>query len=495
MSCVKELLMNLEKNWLKAAVLFLNESLKPLPHELNELDWKLDISSKGEQSLSKHISAFANHSQGGYLVFGVNDEGQVVGIDQSKIKTIISRIGSVAREGVEPKVSIDHVVTEFNDHTILFVCIKESAEKPVHLRGKGLEASYIRSAASTQKMSKQEIGWCLLNSKVPSFEEQDADLPHPASEILNQLDTVAFFKLLDIPIPSHEQAILNKLVEFHLVKSDNQQYKTTNLGVMLAAKNMSYFNAHARRGIRVICYTGTSKIEASKDKTFDRGYAIGFDEVLHYIQEQLPASEVIDDAFRKNVTVYPIVMIREILANAIIHQDFSIDCTHPCVEIFSDRMEITNPGTLILKTSVDRLFGSTHPRNELLARIMYKLRICEDRGSGLLRSLMAIELYGLPPLKFDVGTTHFKVTIYAPKNYQDMSRQERIEACFQHCVLKYLSNDKMTNASLRKRLGISEKNYALASRIIKEAIDQNKIKVGNPEIKNAKYIHYTPFYA
>lgn len=53
----------------------------------------------------------------------------------------------------------------------------------------------------------------------------------------------------------------------------------------------------------------------------------------------------------------------------------------------------------------------------------------------------------------------------------------------------------MTNASLRQRLGINEKNYALTSRIIKDALEQNKIKVGNPEIKNAKYIHYVPFYA
>lgn len=124
---------------------------------------------------------------------------------------------------------------------------------------------------------------------------------------------------------------------------------------------------------------------------------------------------------------------------------------------------------------------------------MYKTHICEDRGSGLIRALTEIELYGLPPLKFEISNMTFKVILYAPKNYQDMSKQERVDACFQHCILKYLSNEKMTNASLRKRLGISEKNYALASRIIKEALDQNKIKIGNPEIKNAKYIHYVPF--
>lgn len=487
--------MKTEKQWLDLALQLLEKSLNPLPHELNELDWKADASSKGAPNLAKHISAFANYTHGGYLVFGIDDYGQINGLDQKKIKDIISKISSIAREGVEPKISIDHEVTVYKDKALLFIYIKESKEKPVHLRGKGIEESYIRSGASTHKMSKQEIGWCLLRSKVPSFEEQDADIPTSSNEILNKIDVVTFFNLLKIPVPGNADTIIQKLEEYCLVKSENRQYVINNLGVLLAANNMSHFSSHARRGIRVICYKGSSKIEATKDKTFDRGYAVGFNEILDYIQGQLPSSEIIKNAFRENVTVYPIVAIRELLANAMIHQDFSIDSTHPKVEIFSDRMEISNPGTLIAKTSVDRLFGSTNPRNELFARIMYKTHICEDRGSGLIRALTGIELYGLPPLKFEISTTAFKVVLYAPKNYQDMSKQERVEACFQHCILKYLSNEKMTNASLRQRLGINEKNYALASRIIKDALEQNKIKVGNPEIKNAKYIHYVPFYA
>jgi len=330
--------MTIEKDWLKTALICLEESLHPVSHELNELDWKLDISSKGAPNLAKHISAFANYAHGGYLVFGVNDDAVIVGIKQSRVKTIISKIGSVAREGVEPKISIDHAVTDVKGEPLLFVYIKESNEKPVHLRGKSLEEAYIRSAASTQKMSKQEIGWCLLNSTVPSFEEQDADLPNTPSEILDKLDVTTFFKLLDIPVLSNEPAILKKLEEYKLVKSDNRQYVITNLGVILAAFNMSLFSTHSRRSIRVICYKGTSKVDAIKDKTFDRGYAIGFDEIINYIQDYLPSSEVIEDALRKTVTVYPKVAIREILANAMIHQDFSIDYTYPKVEIFSDRI-------------------------------------------------------------------------------------------------------------------------------------------------------------
>ncbi len=146
--------MTIEKKWLDLALQLLEKSLYPIPHELNELDQKSDVSSKGTPNLAKHISAFANYSHGGYLIFGIDDNGQMNGLNQKKIKEIINKISSIARDGVEPKISIDHAVTVLKEKTLLFIYIKESKEKPVHLRGKGLEESYIRSGASTHKMSK-----------------------------------------------------------------------------------------------------------------------------------------------------------------------------------------------------------------------------------------------------------------------------------------------------------------------------------------------------
>lgn len=480
------------KKWLKTALSLLEESLSPVPHELNNLDWKFDISQKGPQ-LAKHISAFSNLAVGGHLVFGIDDTGKVVGVKQTNIKTIISKIGSIARESVEPKVSIDHTVINFQEKPLLFIHIEESSDKPVHIRGKGIEESYIRSGAATHKMSKHEIGWCLINSKVPSFEGQEAAKFSSLNELLGTLDFRHFFDLLETPSPQNKNAISEKLDEYQMIKSEN--LIVNNLAVLLIAKHMPHFPSHERRGVRIISYKGTSRLEAIKDKVFNAGYALTFEQILGYVYQSLPTNEIIQDAFRKEVSIYPLVAIREILANAIIHQDFCIETMNPKIEIFSDRMEISNPGTLVAKTSIDRLIGSTNPRNELFARTMFKIRICEDRGSGLVRALTAIELYGLPPLKFEEAQNSFKVIIYAPQSYQEMNKSERVEACFQHCILKYLSNDKMTNATLRKRLGIDQRNYALASRIIKDALEANKIKVGNPDVKNPKYIHYVPFYA
>ena len=79
-------------NWIETAKQLLSRSLKPIPQELNELDWKSDISDKSER-LAQHISAFANNPNGGFLVFGINDDGNIINLNKDKIDEIIKKIG------------------------------------------------------------------------------------------------------------------------------------------------------------------------------------------------------------------------------------------------------------------------------------------------------------------------------------------------------------------------------------------------------------------
>ena len=78
----------------------------------------------------------------------------------------------------------------------------------------------------------------------------------------------------------------------------------------------------------------------------NKGYASGFQGLVAYINQQLPTNEVIEKALRKVVKMYPEIAIRELVANALIHQDFTEQGTGPTVEIFQDRIEITNPVVL-----------------------------------------------------------------------------------------------------------------------------------------------------
>src|SRR6185503_17534642 len=103
-----------------------------------------------------------------------------------------------------------------------------------------------------------------------------------------------------------------------------------------------------------------------------------------------------------------------------------------------------------------------------------------------------VELYGLPPIEFTATSSSFKVTLYSPRTFAAMSARERLEACYQHAVLKYYSDSSMTNKSLRERLKMSEKQRSMVSVLIQEAIDKGMIKNADPESTSRKFAEYIP---
>jgi ATP-dependent DNA helicase RecG len=168
----------------------------------------------------------------------------------------------------------------------------------------------------------------------------------------------------------------------------------------------------------------------------------------------------------------------------------------PLIEIFDDRIEVSNPGGILPSKRLDQLIG-TQPesRNERLARVFRRYKICEERGSGLLKAGLEVELYGLPPILFESGSNHFKVSLFSPLPFAQMSERERLEACYQHSILKYFSSSYMTNKSLRERLKMSEKQRSMVSVLIQEALDQGLIKPADVENRSRKFAEYVPYWA
>ena len=165
------------------------------------------------------------------------------------------------------------------------------------------------------------------------------------------------------------------------------------------------------------------------------------------------------------------------------------------IEIFDDRIEISNPGKLLPSKKVDRLIRTTpESRNEILASAFRRYGICEERGSGFEKAVSAIELYGLPPLKIEELENSFRVTMYSPKTFAKLTPTERVEACYQHSIIQYFSSGGMTNTSLRERFKMSERQRPQISLVIKEALAQNKIKPKDPNNASTKYVEYIPFW-
>lgn len=155
----------------------------------------------------------------------------------------------------------------------------------------------------------------------------------------------------------------------------------TNFGAIAAARDLRVFDTLQRKRIRVIRYRGLNKVETIDENIGQKGYAIGFEGLIGYLKRVLPHSEVIREALRAEVSVYPEIALRELIANALIHQDFTISGVSPMIEIFDDRIEFSNPGGLLPGKTVDRLIGATpQSRNETLAAAFRRFRICEERA-------------------------------------------------------------------------------------------------------------------
>ena len=337
----------------------------------------------------------------------------------------------------------------------------------------------------------------MLNSKTPTFEELHASKLFNEIEVITHLAYDVILELLKKPVPTEINEIMSWLEDEKMIKNiDGKGYYITNFGALAAAKDLNKFDGLSRKVVRLIKYEGKTKTTGSKEYPGQRGYAIGFEGLIKFIKGLLPGSEVIKHAFREETSMYPEIAIRELVANTLIHQDFTIRGAGPMIEIFEDRIEFTSPGKLLPSKKIDRLIRTTpESRNEILASAFRRYNICEERGSGFEKAVTAIELFGLPPLKFEEMENSFKVIMYAPKKYAKMTNSERIEACYQHSIIQYYGNGGFNNTSLRKRFGMHDKQAAQISKLIKEAIAAGKIKAKDPESESKKFSVYVPYWA
>lgn len=143
--------------------------------------------------------------------------------------------------------------------------------------------------------------------------------------------------------------MLERLEQDRLIERDPASaFTIKRLGALLLAKRLSDFTDVARKAARVVVYNGTSKVNTKLDQPGGKGYAAGFESLVQFVMGQLPQNEVIEGAIRRAQKLVPEIVIRELVANALIHQDFSVGGASVMVEVYDDRIEISNPGEPIV---------------------------------------------------------------------------------------------------------------------------------------------------
>ena len=472
----------------------LNELVKQ-PTESEWVEFKLNFHS--EQEIGERISALANgaafHNQDfGYLVFGIEDKTHI--IKGTTFKPKQHKKGNEELEHwlaqrLDPR--IDFRIHEFaydSTRQIAVFVIPAAQNRPVDF----FHNSYIRVGSITRKLAEfPEKEAKIWRKKSKPYEQEIAKDNLNASDVIRLLSTETYFDLMRLPYPSNQNGVIEKFITENLVVK-SRGYAITNLGAILFAKSLPEFETVERKSVRVIVYKGKNKVETVREQIGAKGYALGFLGLVDWINSQLPANEEIGKALRKESRMYPEIAIRELVANALIHQDLAVK-GFPMIEVFSDRIEISNPGNPLI--TPDRFIDSYISRNEKLADLMRRMGFCEEKGSGLDKVIFYNELYQLPPINVITDENRTRVTIFSYKTLNDLDKREKIRACYQHSCLKWVSNEKMTNQSLRERFAIDDKNAAIASRIIKDTFEAGMIKEDDPENKSRKHRSYVPFWA
>ena len=454
------------------------------PRETEHLEFKEAKNQFDTTKLFRYCVAIANEG-GGILILGVNNTipRKVVGSEAFRnIQEIAEKIFAKLRFRVDVE-----EVTHPEGRIVLF-------HIPSRPRGTAYQfdgAYLMRSTEDTVSMSEDRLRQIFDEGK-PDWLLRAAKENCAADEIVRLLDTQGYFDLLKLTYPTTRDAVLERFDQEKLIQKKNNSWVITNLGAILFAKKIDEFDLLARKAPRVIVYEESSKLKTRLDRPGTKGYAVGFEGLIEFISGQTPTNEVIQHALRKEKKMFPEIAIRELVANALIHQDLN-EMGPVLIEIYSARMEITNPGRPFIPT--DRFIDEYQSRNERLADLMRRMGICEEKGSGVDKVIAATEVYQLPAPDFRVGERHTTVVLFSHKPFDDMNQKDRIRACYQHCCLRYVMNERMSNQSLRDRFKLPENKSAAVSQIIADTADLNLIKLDDAATTSRRYAKYLPFWA
>lgn len=449
------------------------------------LEFKSAANKYDFEKFVDYCVALANEG-GERILLGITDKAprEVVG---TKAFEEPERTVAGIRDRLGLKVSFDEVAHP-KGRVLVFHVPSRPMGQPVHHKGRYL----MRSGEELVPMTPDFLKTIVLEG-APDWALRSAMTECDGDRVVQLLDTQSYFDLLNLPYPATREAVLERFASERLIERSDDTWSITNLGAILFAKKLESFDRLSRKAARVIVYEGSNKLATKLDKLGTKGYAVGFQGLVEFINGLVPSNEFIEEALRKEVKMFPEIAVRELVANALIHQDFNESGASVMVELYSDRMEISNPGRPFIPP--ERFIDEYQSRNERLADLMRRLGICEEKGSGVDKVIHAAEAFQLPAPDFRVGETRTSVVLFGHQDIEEMDRNDRIRACYQHCCLRYVMNEKMTNQSLRERFKLPERKVATVSQIIAATVDSKMIKVSDPTQSSTRYRHYVPFWA
>lgn len=483
-----------QENYLEGLV----AELRKLPCEIEWVEFKHN--NTDPEMIGERLSALANSAAldgkaKAYLIWGVEDESHdLVGtsFDPGSRKIGNEELENWLLHSLTPKIYFSFHSLEIDGVSVVLLEVPRANQAPVQFKG----IEYIRVGSYTKKLNdhpERERDLWRIFDQTP-FESLAAKENVAVEDVVRLIDYPGYFDLMGLDLPTSREHIIERLeIEGLVAANAGGSWDILNLGALLFAKKLSDFAVLSRKALRVIHYKGDNRVETLQEKIGTRGYATGFAGLIGFINARIPHNEVLGAALRREIRMFPEISIRELVANALIHQDFFQSGTGPMIEIFDSRLEITNPGLPLIET---HRFLDSPPksRNEALASIMRRVGICEERGSGIEKVVRETELFQLPAPVFEATPLHTRSILFAHKEFDVMTTTERVHACYMHACLRYYMRDYMTNESLRERFGLPRDKSSTISKIFTAAKKKGLVVAAETE-QSQKFARYVPHWA
>ncbi|WP_191991044.1 ATP-binding protein [Limosilactobacillus reuteri] len=482
-------------------------------NESEIIEYKSNQNDTGQ--ICKYISALGNAAIASlnpraYLIWGVEDiTKKIIGTKfdpyTSKAR-ILPKDGNKKRmknsnypfityieENINPKIQLKWEEFKNVQGKRLVVLIIDVTHINQPIKYKGVE--YVRSGTSLKPLNefpeKERQIWKSFESSKFEMEFAKTNVSYPDIEDL--LDINFYKRTINMDI-IHESDIIQSLIEDNIIVSSGNSFDITNLGAYTLAKDMNSFPHLKRRTVRITKYEGNYKTDnAVYDAIGNMGVIVGFHNMIVNIMRHIPYVEDYTGGIRNDVSRFPELVVRELLANTIAHQDFTISGMRPMVEIFNNRIIFSNPGVPLIDP-MRFLDFPPRSRNTELADLLGKFKIVESRGTGIDKVVASLEKNELPALEIlTKGTDATQITIHNKKLFKDMSPTEKNESIYWNACLHYVNDEQINNASLRKRFNLTSNDSSLISKAISNAIEANLIKLYD-EKAGRKFVSYIPFW-
>jgi ATP-dependent DNA helicase RecG len=359
--------------------------------------YHLEFKESLDKSFLEEVCAFAN-SGGGKILIGVRDDGTIKGCaTDNRSRSVIQD----ALRGLQPNLDINLIVRE----PVIIVDVPEGKDKP-YACSKGF---YIRNGANSQKLTRNEIIAFFQKEGLIRFDE----LRNEHADFEKDFDEKAFHEFLKSAGISRSISKLSLLKNLNCLTAEG---RLTNAGVLFFAKDIDFLINHAV----VVCvlFKGTQKIHILDKKDFKGNIVDNINNAILFVQRHTNLEYVIKKLKRDEIPDIPEVALRESIINAVCHRDYFDKRANVLVEVFDDRVVVSNPGGLPSGLDPADFGKKSIARNPLIASLLQRIHFIEKVGTGISRIRDAVRENGKSTVEFSFNE-FFTVTYHRSRKEPD----------------------------------------------------------------------------